>query len=245
MPYEVRSMQALILAGGKGTRLRPYTTVLPKPLMPIGDFPILEIILRQLKHAGVTEVILAVGYMSQLFQAFFQDGSRYGIKISYSFEEHALGTAGPIALVLDRLQDDFLVMNGDLLTTLTYKNLFTFHKEMNAAATIGLFRREVKIDFGVIETDPDGKLLRYREKPVYHFDVSMGINVMKKEIVSSYLKAGEYLDIPDLMMQMRADNHPVHCFNEPCYWLDIGRIDDYQTATEIFESKLSEFLPEL
>lgn len=238
-------MQVLILAGGKGTRLRPYTYVLPKPLMPIGDFPILEIILRQLKYAGVTEVILAVGYMSQLFETFFQEGSRLGIKISYSFEKHALGTAGPIALVLDRLQDDFLVMNGDLLTTLSYNNLFAFHKKMNAAATIGLFRREVKIDFGVIETDSDRRLVRYKEKPTFNFEVSMGINVMNKEVVSSYLKAGEYLDIPDLMMQMISDGHPVYCFNEPCIWLDIGRIDDYQTATQIFVSKMTEFLPEI
>lgn len=105
-------MQALILAGGKGTRLRPYTTVLPKPLMPVGDYPILEIIFRQLKHAGVTDIILAVGYMSQLFQAFFQDGSRYGLNVSYSFEDVPLGTAGPIALALDQLDDDFLVLNG-------------------------------------------------------------------------------------------------------------------------------------
>jgi NDP-sugar pyrophosphorylase family protein len=238
-------MQALILAGGKGTRLRPYTTVLPKPLMPVGDFPILEIILRQLKYAGVTEVILAVGYMSHLFQAFFQDGSRYGINITYSLEKKALGTAGPIGLVLDKLQDNFLVMNGDLLTTIKYNHLFAFHKKMQAAATIGLFRREAKIDFGVIETDSESRLLRYKEKPVYNFDVSMGINAINKEVVSSYLKAGEYLDIPDLMMQMSSDGHPVYCFNEPCYWLDIGRIEDYQTATEIFESRLTEFLPEI
>jgi NDP-mannose synthase len=238
-------MQALILAGGKGTRLRPYTTVLPKPLMPVGDYPILEIILRQLKNAGVTEVILAVGYMSNLFQAFFQDGSRYGIKMSYSLEEHPLGTAGPIALVIDRLQDDFLVMNGDLLTTLHYKNLYSFHKEHRAAATIGLYRREVKIDFGVIETSAESKLLRYVEKPIYTFDVSMGVNVMNKEIVAPYLTLGEYLDIPTLMMRLCEDGHPVYCFAEDCFWLDIGRVDDYQAATEIFESRLSEFLPEL
>jgi len=237
-------VQALILAGGKGTRLRPYTAVLPKPLMPVGDYPIIEIILRQLRNADFTEVILAVGYMSQLFQAFFQDGSRYDIRISYSFEENSLGTAGPIALVIDKLQDDFLVMNGDLLTTLNYRNLFLFHRKVNAAATIGLYRREVKIDFGVIEADNEGKLVRYREKPVYHLDVSMGVNVMNKKTVAPYLKAGEYLDIPQLMMQLCDDGHKVHCFTEDCFWLDIGRIDDYETATGIFESRIKEFLPE-
>lgn len=238
-------MQALILAGGRGTRLRPYTTVLPKPLMPVGDYSILEIILRQIKHVGVSEVILAVGYMSHLFQAFLQDGSRYGLKITYSLEEQALGTAGPIALVIDKLDDDFLVMNGDLLTTLNYRNLFSFHKEMGSAATIGLFRREVKIDFGIIESDSNNKLVRYIEKPTYTFDVSMGVNVLNKKAVGPYLQAGRYLDIPDLMMRLLTDGHPVYCYNEPCYWLDIGRVDDYQAAIELFESKKAEFFPEI
>jgi NDP-mannose synthase len=236
-------MQALILAGGKGTRLRPYTTVLPKPLMPVGDYPILEIIFRQLKHAGVTDIILAVGYMSQLFQAFFQDGSRYGLNVTYSFEETPLGTAGPIALALDQLDEDFLVLNGDLLTTLNYRNLFTFHTERHAAATIGLYRREVQIDFGVIECDADDQLVQYREKPVFDFSVSMGVNVLCKRIVKPYLKVGEYLDIPDLMMRLRADGQAVLCYQEPCYWLDIGRVDDYQTATEIFSTRQHEFFP--
>lgn len=238
-------MQALILAGGRGTRLQPYTTVLPKPLMPVGDYPILEIILRQLKHAGVNKVILAVGYMSHLFQAFFQNGSRVGVEIEYSFEDKPLGTAGPIAAAIETFDDDFLVMNGDLLTTLNYRNLFSFHKQMNAAATIGLYRREVKIDFGVIETDNDSKLLRYIEKPIYNFDVSMGVNVMNKKIVSPYLKPGEYMDIPDLMMQLLNDGHHVYCYREPCFWLDIGRIDDYKTATEIFKSRETEFLQDV
>src|SRR5207237_530377 len=142
-------MQAVILAGGKGTRLRPYTTVLPKPLMPVGDYPILEIILRQLKRADVTRVVLAVGYMSHLFEAFFQDGQRYGLEISYSFETEALGTAGPLGAIVDALDEDFLVLNGDLLTTFSYRNVFAHHKRVDAAATIGAFRRSVDIDFGV------------------------------------------------------------------------------------------------
>jgi NDP-sugar pyrophosphorylase family protein len=236
-------MQALILAGGKGTRLRPYTTVLPKPLMPIGDYPILEVILRQLKNAGVDEVILAVGYMSQMFQAFFQDGSRYGLKIVYSFETESLGTAGPIGLALEHLEEDFIVMNGDLLTTLNYRNLFDYHRNVKAAATIGLYQREAKIDFGVIETDGDGKLARYIEKPTYHFDVSMGVSALNLQSVRPYLTPGQYLDLPDLMMALRADGHPVFCYREPCYWLDIGRMDDYQVAIEVFEARRDEFLP--
>lgn len=235
-------MQALILAGGKGTRLRPYTTVIPKPLMPVGDYPILEIILRQLKNAGVDEVFLAVGYMSQLFQAFFQNGEKYGLKIIYSFEEKPLGTAGPISLLLDQLKGDFVVMNGDLLTTLNYQNLFKFHQENQAAATIGLYKREVKIDFGVIETGEKGQLARYIEKPTYYFDVSMGINILNAQAIKGYLTPEQPLDIPTLMMRLRDSGQKVLCYNEPCYWLDIGRVDDYQTATEIFEARGDEFL---
>jgi NDP-sugar pyrophosphorylase family protein len=236
-------MQALILAGGKGTRLRPYTAVVPKPLMPVGEYPILEIIIRQLKHAGVDEIILAVNYLSQLLQAFFQDGSRYGIKINYSYEARELGTAGPIALVIDRLDQDFLVLNGDLLTTLNYRRLFDHHKQMKAVATMGSYPREVKIDFGIIESDENNHLVKYVEKPSYHFDVSMGVYALNSQSIRPYLTVGEYLDFPTLMMRLRNDGLPVICYREPCYWLDIGRIEDYQTATEIFESRKNEFMP--
>jgi NDP-sugar pyrophosphorylase family protein len=211
--------------------------------MPVGDYPILEIILRQLRGAGVSEVILAVGYMSQLFEAFFQDGSRYGLRIVYSFEEQPLGTAGPLALALQRLNDDVLVMNGDLLTSLNYRRLFEYHKQHGAAATIGLYQREAKIDFGVIERDTDHRLIRYVEKPTYHFDVSMGVNVLHRDAIAPYLTPGKHLDLPDLMRRLVRDGHPVYCYQEPCCWLDIGRVEDYQVATEIFEARRAEFLP--
>jgi NDP-sugar pyrophosphorylase family protein len=237
-------MKALILAGGKGTRLRPYTTVIPKPLMPVGDFPILEIILRQLKRAGVTDVILAVGYMSQLFQAFFEDGKRLGLGISYSLEEKPLGTAGPIGLVLDQLGGDFLVMNGDLLTTLDYRSLFEHHQQRSAAATIATYTREVKVDFGVVETDENHELAAYREKPLYTFDVSMGVNVLNANVLRDVLVPGQYLDIPDLMLRLKSLGKRVACYRENCYWLDIGRVDDYQIASDIFDARRAEFLPE-
>lgn len=236
-------MKAVILAGGMGTRLRPYTTVIPKPLMPVADYPVLEIILRQLKSYNVDEVVLAVGYMSQLFQAFFQNGERYGLKISYSFEDQPLGTAGPLANVIHSLSENFIVLNGDLLTTLNYRNLMNFHIENKAAATIGLFQREVKIDFGVVETDNENKLSAYIEKPTLNFKVSMGVNVFNREKVMPYLVPGKHLDIPDLMNKMKEDGWSVCCFQEKCYWLDIGRVDDYQKANEVFESHRAEFLP--
>jgi NDP-sugar pyrophosphorylase family protein len=183
--------------------------------------------------------------MSHLFQAFFQDGSRYGLKIHYSLEEKALGTAGPIALVLDRLEDDFLVMNGDLLTTLNYRKLYSFHKERGGAATIGLFPREVKIDFGVIEKGADQQLKEDTEKPVYHFTVSMGINAFKKSVVRAIIEPGKSIDIPDLILRIKDAGLPIYCYSEDCQWLDIGRMDDYQQAVEMFEAKPEEFLPDM
>lgn len=235
-------MKALILAGGRGTRLKPFTLVLPKPLMPVGDYPILEIILKQLKNFGVDEVILAVGHMAQLFEAFFQDGSRIGLKIGYSFEDRALGTAGPIAAVIDQLGDDFIVMNGDLLTTLDYGRMYSYHHDVGAAATVAIYRRETKIDFGVIESNTEGKLTGYTEKPVYHFDVGMGVNVMKRKAVLKFLKKGEYIDVPDLIMRMKNDGAPVYCYREDCFWLDMGHPDDYEKATEAFRARENEFL---
>lgn len=236
-------MQAIMLAGGKGTRLRPYTTVLPKPLMPVGDYPIIEIMLRQLRAAGVEEVIVCTGHLPHLFEALLQDGRRYGLRIGYSVETEPLGTAGPIGLVLDRLRDDFLVMNGDILTTLSYRALFEAHLRAGAAATIGVARREVKIDFGVIDTDPGGRLARYTEKPVIHYEVSMGINALNRRAIAPHLERGGRLDLPDLMMRLHGEGKPVLCHREPCYWLDIGRVDDYQTASEIFAARQAEFLP--
>jgi NDP-mannose synthase len=235
-------MKAVILAGGKGARLRPYTTVIPKPLMPIGDLPILEIILRQMKKARIEEIVLAVGYMSQLFQAFFQNGERYGLKISYSFEDEPLGTAGPLANIIHDLSSNFIVLNGDLLTTLNYGNLINFHIEKKSAATISLYHRDVKIDFGVVMTDGDDRLSDYIEKPTYSFQVSMGVNVFNRDMVAPYLVPGKYLDIPDLMKTMRQDGLPVFGYSQDCYWLDIGRIEDYQIANDVFEARRSEFL---
>jgi NDP-mannose synthase len=237
-------MQALILAGGKGTRLLPYTTILPKPLMPVAQYPILEIIIRQLRHAGVKDIILAVGHLGHLLQAFFQDGDRFGVRIQYSIEPSPLGTAGPMGLIMEQLQEDFLVMNGDLLTTLNYEKLFQFHQAQGGAATIGLFEREVKIDFGVIEADGEGKLKNYIEKPSYHFTVSMGVNVFRKAAICDLITPGKPLDIPDLMLRLREAGRPVYCYSEPCLWLDIGRMEDYQQASLVFEASPEKFLPE-
>jgi NDP-sugar pyrophosphorylase family protein len=237
------SLQVVLLAGGKGTRLRPYTTVIPKPLMPVGELPILEILLRQLQRAGVREAFLAVGHLAHLITAFFGDGERLGVRLHYSLEDKPLGTAGPVGLLLDRLGDDFAIMNGDLLTTLDYARAFAAHLESGAAATICTYPREVKIDFGVLETDASGALTRYVEKPTHHFDVSMGIYMFKKSAVAPLLQPGERIDIPDLVRALQERGERVMTHRAPCYWLDIGRPEDYQEAQEVFERRQAEFLP--
>lgn len=220
----------------------PYTAVIPKPLMPIGDVPILEVALTQLRKHGFKDIIVSVGHLADLINAFFKNGKRLGVRIKYAFEDEPLGTAGPISLVINQLKDDFLIMNGDVLTTLNYKKMFAYHKKNKAAATIGLYQREVKIDFGVIKSNQKMELCGYTEKPTYYFDVSMGVNILNPGIVKKYIKRKERLDIPELMTRMMDNGEKVLCYKEPCYWLDIGRADDYRTAIEIFDLKRDMFL---
>jgi NDP-sugar pyrophosphorylase family protein len=227
-------MKAVILAGGKGTRLAPYTKILPKPLMPIGDMPILEILLRQMKHAGIDEVILTVGHLAELMRAFFQGGKRLGMKISYSYEEKPLGTAGPLSLV-NGLEDTFLVTNGDVLTTLDFQNLIRAHQESHATATIAMHSRQVNIDLGVLQLNGANEVVGYIEKPTYEFNVSMGIYVFEPQVMN-YIPYNEYLDFPDLVLRMLENNERVLGYSYNGYWQDLGRPDDYERAVQDFET---------
>ncbi|MCK9405128.1 MULTISPECIES: nucleotidyltransferase family protein [Methanothrix] len=224
-------MKAVILAGGLGTRLKPYTTVFPKPLMPIGESPILEIIIKQLKAKGFNEITLAVGHLSELIMAFFNNGSKYGLKIEYSKEEKKLGTAGGLGLLKNKLEDDFLVMNGDVLTGLDFSEFLEFHKKTGSIATIALNRRHVDIDFGVVELDENRTLIGYIEKPKIDYLVSMGVYAFNESILE-YIPSHEYLDIPDLMKRLLSEGEKVNGFIHDGYWLDIGRPDDYIKANE-------------
>jgi NDP-sugar pyrophosphorylase family protein len=234
-------MMAIVLAGGKGTRLKPFTMTIPKPLLPLGDVPILEVVLRQLAAAGISRVVITLGHMAHLFVAGIGDGSRLGLRIDYCFEDEPLGTAGPIHLVGD-LEDDFLVMNGDLLTTLNFRDLFDAHVRRGAWGTIALHRREVKIDYGVVETAADGLLDNYIEKPTIPYEVSMGINVLSCRCLDFIPAAGAF-QMPELMLAMRRAGKPVLCYKTDCYWQDIGRFDDYQQASADFVDDQSKFLP--
>jgi NDP-sugar pyrophosphorylase family protein len=238
-------MKAVILAGGKGSRLAPYTTVLPKPLMPIGeDMPILEILLRQLKRSGVEEVTLAVGYSAGLLRAFFQDGKRLGLNILYSFEDHPLGTAGPLSLLNGNGPDDtFLVMNGDVLTSLRFPDLIDYHRRSRATATIASYVKKVRIDLGVIRTNTNREITGYVEKPTYEFLVSMGIYVFEPRVLS-YIGHAERLDFPDLVLRLIDAGERVLCYPFDGYWMDLGRVEDYEQAVKDFPTLQLELLGE-
>ena len=235
-------MKAVVLAGGKGARLAPYTRIIPKPMMPIGDKAILEIMLLQMRRAGITDVILTVGHLAGLMRAFFQDGSHLGVKICYSVEDHPLGTAGPLGL-LNGLDETFLVCNGDILTTLDLSELIVFHERNQGVATIASHARQVHIDLGVIQTNGDHSVVGYQEKPVIDYLVSMGIYIFEPVVVD-YIHKGEYLDFPDLIKILIADNKKVMSFPFTGYWEDLGRPDDYEQANIDFENMRPLFLPE-
>jgi len=239
-------MQAILLAGGKGTRLRPYTAVLPKPLMPIGHIeplPIMEVVLRQLARFGFRDVTVITGYLTELIEAFFGDGRKFGTRLKYCREITPLGTAGGLAMI-DRPREPVLVINGDILTTLDFATMYRFHQDRGASATIASYPREVKIDFGVLEFGEDPHLLTgYREKPEFSFEVSMGLYILSPA-AWDFIPADQPLQMPDLLETMRHAGRAVHCFKESCYWLDIGRHDDYATANEVFEARRRSFLVE-
>lgn len=236
-------MKAVILAGGKGARLAPYTKILPKPLMPIGDMPILEILLRQMKRAGVDEAILTVGHLAELLRAFFQNGERLGMKISYSYEDKPLGTAGPLSLIQQPLDDTFFVTNGDVLTTLDLSDLARVHRSSGAIATIAMHARQVKIDLGVLQHTQDYQIIGYIEKPTYDFHVSMGVYVFEPRVLT-YIPYNQYLDFPNLVLKLIAAGEKVMGYPFDGYWQDLGRPDDYEQAVDEFESLRAEILGE-
>jgi NDP-sugar pyrophosphorylase family protein len=226
-------MRVIILSGGKGVRLAPLTEVIPKPLVPIGGMPILEIVISQLRAQGFRKITLAVGYMSELIKAYFQDGSRLGVEIDYSYENEPLGTAGPLALI-DGLDDTFMVMNADVLTNINYQELVHHHQTQKGLTTIATFERQTKIDLGVIIKNGDGRVKDYIEKPSYNHLVSMGIYVFEPQVLELIQKR-VYLDFPDLVRLLLKASKPVHYYHFAGYWLDIGRHEDYAKAAEDFE----------
>jgi NDP-sugar pyrophosphorylase family protein len=227
-------IRAVILAGGKGVRLRPFTVNFPKPLMPLGDYPILEVLIRRLMAFGITDVTLTLGHLAELIKAYFHTHNRLTtqVRLRYVEEAEPTGTAGSLASVPD-LDDTFLVMNGDVLTDLDFDALVSFHRRHGAALTIAAHRRQVKIDLGVLECGDDYRLTGYNEKPEYSYDVSMGIYVYEPSVLK-HISPRTYLDFPDLVLKLIAAGEKVCAMPCDCLWLDIGRPDDYARAQEIY-----------
>jgi NDP-mannose synthase len=235
-------MRVVILAGGKGTRLAPYTASFPKPLVPLGDIPVLEVLIRRLLQYGITDITLSLGHLAELIQAYLQHRHCLAEQctVRYIVESEPTGTAGSLALV-PSLDGTFLVMNGDLLTNIDFHALVSFHREQKAALTIAVHKREVKIDLGVIELDGGNTVSRYLEKPTSTHNVSMGIYVYEPSVLR-YIEPGHYLDFPDLVMQLLKVGERVCAYPSNALWLDIGRPDDYARAQQLFAAQKDDFI---
>jgi NDP-sugar pyrophosphorylase family protein len=240
------SKKAIILAGGKGSRLGPYTTVLPKPLLPIGDRAILDVVVRQLKEFGFTDMTFAVGYLAHLIQAVFGDGSGHGVQIEYHEEEEPLGTAGALGSI-EGIDQTFLAMNGDVLTALDYGELLRIHEAAGNMLTVATHRRVVRTDYGVIHMDGElgetRRVVGYEEKPEIPFMVSMGVYVGDPAVLN-YIEPGEHLDVPDLVLRLLGAGEQVGSYLYDGYWLDIGRHEDYEQAIMQYEELRPMLLPQ-
>ncbi|OIJ62573.1 nucleotidyltransferase family protein [Streptomyces mangrovisoli] len=231
-------MHAVILAGGKGVRLRPYTTALPKPLVPIGDqHAILEIVLRQLATSGFTSCTIAIGHLGEIIRAYVGDGDRWGLHVDYATEDSPLGTMGPLLTMRERLPETFLVMNGDVLTDLDFGDVLARHRDSGAPLTIATYARKVHIDFGVLTTD-DSRVVAFTEKPSMDYRVSMGVYGLSRDTLDGYTP-GLPLGFDELVLDLLKSDCPPHAYDFDGYWLDIGRPDDYDRANAEFTTRKS------
>lgn len=226
-------MVAVILAGGQGTRLHPYTTVLPKPLVPIGEQPIIEILLRHLHKCGVTKVVIAVNHLAHLITAVLGDGSRFGLEIEYSLEDSPLSTVGPLRLI-SNLPENFIVVNGDVLTDIDISALYERHTHSKAMVTVAAARRAEKIDFGVLELADNHRVTGFSEKPAYEFVVSMGVYVFSRKVLA-FIPPDKQYGFDTLMHDLLKQGEPVESFVYDGYWLDIGRLSDFERAQQDIE----------
>jgi len=235
-------MRAVILAGGKGTRLAPYTASFPKPLVPLGDIPVLEVLINRLLQHGITDITLALGHLAELIKAYLEHRRFLSERCTLHYvEEHEpTGTAGSLAMI-PSLNKTFLVLNGDLLTNINIHDLVSFHCAQKATLTIGVQTREVKIDLGVLELDGGFTVARYLEKPKNSYNVSMGIYVYEPAVVR-YIEPGRYLDFPDLVIRLLEHGERVCAYPSDCLWLDIGRPDDYARAQQLYAEKKEDFI---
>ncbi len=238
-------MQALILAGGRGVRLHPYTLALPKPLLPVGGIPILETIVRQLCFYGFRDIVISTGYLGEYIRIFFQrkDLKALPVEIRFVDEIRPLGTAGSIALMEDH-HENFLVINGDILTSFDYSKLFNEHLKRKACMTLAVRDKEVRLSLGVLTLDATNSITEFQEKPTYTFKDNAGIYICNRDVLD-FVKKDEYLDMNELVTRLIDARRLVTGFEMggDYYWIDIGQHADYETANKIFESERSRFVP--
>ena len=227
-------MKTIILAGGRGTRLQPYTLVVPKPLVPVGGMPVIELIIKRIRRFGVDEFIITTGYLGDLIKAVCGDGSRWGVHIEYSDEYEPLGTIGPLNLIKNQLNETFIVVNGDTVTDIDIHELTTFHFANKGIATIAATKRVAKIELGVLEVDENYSVTRFREKPQQEYLASMGLYVFEPEILDYIPEKGSF-GFDDLMYAFQASEAPVYVYPHPGYWLDIGIPSDLERAQDEYE----------
>ena len=228
-------MKTIILAGGRGARLQPYTLVVPKPLVPVGSMPVIELIIKRFHRFGLDDLIVTTGYLGDLIKAVCGDGSRWGVNIRYSDEYEPLGTIAPLRLVQDELTETFIVVNGDTITDIDLDDLLSFHYRNKGIATIAACGRTVQIELGVLQTDDSDAVVKFREKPRHEYLASMGLYVFEPEILDFIPKRGSF-GFDDLMHAFSVAEAPVYVYTHPGYWLDIGILTDLQTAQD--ESEL-------
>lgn len=240
-PRDPSCIQAVVLAGGRGTRLAPYTSVLPKPLMPIGETSILELVIGQLTRHGITKITLSVGYLAHLIEAVLDHADRHGAEVTYVREKEPLGTAAPLRLI-DGLDSTFIAMNGDVLTDLDFAALINHHKVAGNALTIATKNRSVKIDYGVLDirdSEDFPRLIGFTEKPQIHYTVSMGVYVLEPEVLGYIPPVGPF-DVPDLVRRLLDDERRVGSYCHDGLWFDIGRQDDYVEANATWLERTGE-----
>jgi NDP-sugar pyrophosphorylase family protein len=225
-------MKAVIQAGGQGTRLRPYTLVLPKPLMPVGNLPVIEMLLKWLRRNGVDTVYITLGHLGHLIRAVCKDGNQWGLTITYSEEPEPLGTIGPLNLVKNQLDETFLVLNGDLITDLDMRKFIAFHREQGSMVTVAVTEKTINVDLGVIEQE-NRRIIGFREKPALRFQVSMGIYCVEPAVLRLIPK-GIPFGFDDLMHTMLDQKLPVSIYEHTGLWMDIGREEDFLRAQEAF-----------
>lgn len=234
-------MRAVILAGGKGQRLYPYTMILPKPLVPLGDMPIIEVVMRQLAAHGFERITIAVGYHAELIMAVMTDGKKWGLNIDYSLEDQPLGTVGPLKKIKN-LNGPFLVMNGDLLTDIHYEDIMVYHKKQGCIATVATCKRHVKISLGVLKYNQDNRIQTFQEKPEFDYDVSMGVYIFDPRIVD-FIPDNEHFGFDDLMLSLLDAKEEIAAFPFDGHWLDMGTPEDLANANEEFGKHRKRYLP--